>query len=335
MKLTIGTMGLTASVAAVLILGLDPSAIAADKVRFQMDWLTTGKLVSFFVARDNGYFKKNGLDVEIIKGRGSGWSATSIDTKQADYSYGDFLSAVRVMSKGGKNRAIGVGITLNGGAFIFLEGSGIKNPKDLEGKLFGTTTGDFGNVLMPAMAAASGFDDKKVIRKIMKASVRTPALFEGKIDFMSGGRGGSVPRMPIVAKRYGKKVAFLFFRDMGLETYGHVLQTHEDRIKENPDQVRRFTGAIYDAWAYSIKNPEEALEIYLKANRELNREISRGQVLQALSDVQDQKTKQQGLGYMREDIVKKSVAIANKYFKLSPAVDYKITYTNQFIRKNP
>jgi hypothetical protein len=33
--------------------------------------------------------------------------------------------------------------------------------------------------------------------------------------------------------------------------------------------------------------------------------------------------------------MKKSVEIANKYFKLSPAVDYKTTYVNQFIRKNP
>jgi hypothetical protein len=33
--------------------------------------------------------------------------------------------------------------------------------------------------------------------------------------------------------------------------------------------------------------------------------------------------------------MKKSVEIANKYFKLSPGVDYKTTYTNQFIKKNP
>jgi len=34
-------------------------------------------------------------------------------------------------------------------------------------------------------------------------------------------------------------------------------------------------------------------------------------------------------------MMKKSVEIANKYFKLSPAVEYKTTYVNQFIRKNP
>jgi NitT/TauT family transport system substrate-binding protein len=335
MKLRSVTMGLTVLVAAALILGMGPKARAAEKVRFQMDWIYTGKLVPFFVARDKGYFEKNGLDVKIIKGRGSHWSATSVDTKQADYSYGDFLTATRFMSKGGKNRVIGAGMALQGGAYIFLEGSGIRTPKDLEGKRFGGPPADFSKVLMPAMAVASDFDQNKVIIKTMKPAVRTPALFEGKIDFMGGMRGGSVPRMEIIAKRQGRKAKFLFFKDMGLETYGHMLQTHADRIKSNPDQVRRFVAAVYDAWAWSIKNPEKALDIYMKANPELDRKIHRAQMLHGLSDVQDPKTKKFGLGYMREDLVKSSVAIANKYFKLSPAVDYKMTYTNQFIRKNP
>lgn len=335
MKLKIVTMGLAALVAGVVILGIGSAAMAAEKVKLQMDWIFSGKHVPFFVARDKGFFKKNGLDVKIIKGRGSGWAATSVDAKQADYSYGDFPTALKAMAKGGKNRAIGVSMVFQGGGFIFLEGSGIKTPKDLEGKRYGATAADFGNVLLPAMAAASGFDHKKIIIKIMKPAVRTPAFFEGKIDFMSGVRGSSIPRMRIIAKRQGKKVNNLFFKDLGIDTYGHVLQTHEERIKSNPDQVRRFVGAIYDAWAWSIKYPKKAFEIYMKAIPEKDREISWAQLEQALSDVQDPETKQYGLGYMKESMVKKSVAIANKFFKLSPPVDYKMTYTNQFIRKNP
>ncbi len=45
--------------------------------------------------------------------------------------------------------------------------------------------------------------------------------------------------------------------------------------------------------------------------------------------------KGKGLGYMKESMVRKSVATANKHFKLSPQVDYKKVYTNQFIRPNP
>ncbi len=84
MKLRIGTMGLAALVAGVVILGIGPAAMGAEAVKFQLDWIFSGKHVPFFVARDKGFFKKNGLEVNIIKGRGSGWSATSVDAKQAD-----------------------------------------------------------------------------------------------------------------------------------------------------------------------------------------------------------------------------------------------------------
>lgn len=334
MRFKIGTVGLTVLVTAALILGISPKMRAAEKVTLKLNWLSLGQHVAFFVARDKGFFKKNGLDVTVLKGRGSLKSATFVDTKQVDYSFGDFLTAVRVMSKGGKNRAIGVGQVFQGGGYIFLEGSGIKAPRDLEGKRYGTTPADFGKILLPAMAASSGFDHEKIILKVMKPSVRTPALFEGKIDFMSGVRGGSIPRMPIIAKRQGKKIKFLFFKDMGLETYGHVLQTHKDRIKSNPDQIRRFVAAVYDAWAWSIQNPKKAFEVFMKANPEKDREIIWAQTLDGLADVQDPKTAKFGLGYMKEAMVKNSVAIANKYFKLSPAVDYRTTYTNQFIKKN-
>jgi NitT/TauT family transport system substrate-binding protein len=335
MKLRIGKVGLTVLAAGALILAIGSPTRAAEKVTFLMDWILEGKHVPFFVARDKGFFEKNGLEVTILAGKGSGDSATFVDARKVDYSYGDLLTAIQVISKGGKNRAVGVGMVFNGGGFIFLESSGIKQPKDLEGKRFGTNPGDFGSTLLPAVAAASGFDQNKVIIKTMDPAVRTPALFEGQIDFMSGTNGSSIQRMALLGTKQGKKINYLFLKDMGLESYGHVLQTQEERIKNNPDQVRRLLAAVFDAWAWSLKNPQEAFEIFMKANPQKERDISLAQMQAGLGDVEDAETKQYGLGYMKEAMMKKSVAIANKHFGLSPAVDYKITYTNQFIRKNP
>ena len=64
-------MGLAALVAGGVIFGIGPAAMGAETVKFQLDWIFSGKHVPFFVARDKGLFKKNGLDVKIIKGRGS------------------------------------------------------------------------------------------------------------------------------------------------------------------------------------------------------------------------------------------------------------------------
>jgi NitT/TauT family transport system substrate-binding protein len=152
---------------------------------------------------------------------------------------------------------------------------------------------------------------------------------------MSGTNGSSIQRMAVLGKRQGKNVKYLFFRDLGLETYGHVLQAREDRIKNNPDQVQRVVSAVFDAWAWALKNRKEAFEIFMKANPQKDRDISLAQMEAGLDDVKDPETQQRGLGYMKESMMKKSVEIANQYFKLSPPVDYKATYSNQFIKKNP
>ena len=70
MKLRIVTMGVAALVAVVLIFGIGPEAGAADRVSFQMDFFIGGKMAPFFVARDKGFFEKNGLEVKILMGAG-------------------------------------------------------------------------------------------------------------------------------------------------------------------------------------------------------------------------------------------------------------------------
>jgi NitT/TauT family transport system substrate-binding protein len=318
---------------AALHLSLAPRLAVAEEVKVQLDWILGGKHVPFFVARDKGYFKAKGLEAKLLEGRGSLQPAQFVDTKQADYGYGDLVTAIEVMGKGGKNRAIGTGMVFQGGGYIFLEESGIKVPKDLEGKSFGTTPGDFGQVLLPALGAAAGFDHTKVIIKNIDAAVRTPAFFERKIDFLAGARGSSVPRMAVVAKRQNKKIGYLFFKDMGINSYGHVIQVHEERIKSNPDQIKRFMAALMDAWDWSIKNPQQALEVFMSANPEKDREITSAEMQDGLGDILDPETKQFGLGYMKEAMMKRSAELANKYAGLEKPINYQMIYTNQFIGK--
>jgi len=308
-------------------------AAATEEIKVQLDWILGGKHVPFFVARDRGHFRGKGLEVRLLEGRGSLQPAQFVDTKQADYGYGDLITAIEVMAKGGKNRAVGTGMVFQGGGYIFLEESGIKVPKDLEGKNFGTTPGDFGQVLLPALGAVAKFDHTKVIIKNIDAAVRTPAFFERKIDFLAGARGSSVPRMAVIAKRQNKKIGYLFFRDMGINSYGHVIQVHEERLKNNPDQIKRFMAALMDAWDWSIKNPQQALDIFMNANPEKDREITAAEMQDGLGDILDPETKESGLGYMKEAMMKRSADLANKYAGLDKPIDYKMIYTNQFIPK--
>jgi hypothetical protein len=73
----------------------------------------------------------------------------------------------------------------------------------------------------------------------------------------------------------------------------------------------------------------------MKANPDKDREISWTQTLEGLADAQDAATREHGLGYMQPKLVEKSVAIANEYLALNLPVDWRKTYTDQFIKDTP
>src|SRR5829696_3403508 len=87
-----------------------------------------------------------------------------------------------------------------------------------------------------------------------------------------------------------------------------------------------------DGYAYAIGHPEEALDITLKANPELDRESARLSLLFAIDAIMTKASKENGLGYMEEDRMAFQIKLMSDLMKFSPPKD---VYTNQFIQKKP
>src|SRR6185312_16942990 len=66
----IGRLALLA-VAAVLCVASIGAARAETKVRFSLDWIPGSVHAPFFIAYYKGYYKDEGLDVQIDRGKGS------------------------------------------------------------------------------------------------------------------------------------------------------------------------------------------------------------------------------------------------------------------------
>ena len=75
------------------------AAHAADpvKIRFILNWKYQGPQAWFFVAQDKGYFKAEGLDVQMDQGEGSGAAVTRVASKAYDIGFGD-INALTVFA---------------------------------------------------------------------------------------------------------------------------------------------------------------------------------------------------------------------------------------------
>src|SRR5205814_10128692 len=90
------------------------TAITADKIKFQLDWIIEGKYVPFFVARDKGFFKKNGSALTLLEAKARDTSPPMVTAVRPVHCKGASWPASHVISKAARNRASGLCLTCNG-----------------------------------------------------------------------------------------------------------------------------------------------------------------------------------------------------------------------------
>ena len=69
---------------------LSSPVLAADKVDVQLDYVVRGNHAMFFVAKEKGYFAKQGIDVtEIRRGTGSPNAMRLVGNGNSEFGFGD------------------------------------------------------------------------------------------------------------------------------------------------------------------------------------------------------------------------------------------------------
>jgi NitT/TauT family transport system substrate-binding protein len=127
-------------------------AAAADKVLFSLQWIPGGNHFGVFAAKEQGFYKDAGLDVEIQRGFGSGDTAKRVATGTADIGIADAGSVIVGRSNGLKIKLVASLYEKSPDAIFFIKGNGITTPKDLEGRTIGATAGEAGEKLIPLFA---------------------------------------------------------------------------------------------------------------------------------------------------------------------------------------
>lgn len=147
-------------------------------------------------------------------------------------------------------------------AIVSLEGLGIKTPKDLENKNIGDQPGSTNQVTFPVYAQRVGVNDKLVNFVGAPPPTLPQLLSSGKVQ----GIGQFVVGVPLVEKADDKhrKAVVLPYGDQLPELYGNAILTRTDLAKENPDQVKKFTGALLKGLDDAIKDPAGAAQILKK-----------------------------------------------------------------------
>jgi len=255
----------TGTAAAVLGAGWPVHAQTLRKIKYTNPWVPEGSSVFSYVARNKGIWRKRGLDVEVARGFGSMAATQAVGAGQFDFGYAASPAAVLQMAKGLPLTMIGqIEYVPSMGVGVLVD-SPIRKPKDLEGKTMGSTptSGDY--PFLGAFAKSAGFDLSKVKVVHMDNQVRERALLEKQVDAISGFASSTIPQV----KSRGVDVRYMLMSSYGMKMYSLGLITQRKILKEDPALVEAFVDGTLEAVAWTIKNQEEALDVFLQEIAEL------------------------------------------------------------------
>lgn len=311
------------------------AAKAPVKVTFQLNYTPNAAFAPYVVAQEKGYFKKEGLDVTMLQGTGSGGALKAIAAGQADVAIADSGVMVNADQGGGAFTMIQM-LADTGVQNVYTRvGSGINNMKDLVGKTIGAAPDDAGRLLMPAVAKAQGFDVNKIDYVDVPAATKYSLLASGKIDAIFD----IAQNAPLVYQALGgqSKTKKFSFASAGVNIYSQGIVVTNDRLAKDADTFERFTYAIREGWAYAIKNPEGAMKIYHAAFPSVDIAAGVDTLKIWASLMKTSNYKANGIGWIDKDRWISTVDTVQKYFAIpaggSPISEASSLFTDKLLKR--
>ncbi|HEY1243851.1 MAG TPA: ABC transporter substrate-binding protein [Hyphomicrobiaceae bacterium] len=324
-----------AAVAAVRATGA--RAQARDKFQFRLNWTLYGEHAPFFVALDKGFYREEGLDVEILEGSGSTTVSQLVANGTNPVAYVDAATMMRGINAGMPIRAAGVSLQQSTMAFIYrADAARPTKIEEIKGSRIAITAGDASLAIFTAFMGKLNMQvsDVKMI-VVANPQAKEQAVLNKQADALLGYFMDQGPRMQL---QTGVKMGWTRLYDLaGVSTLSSAVIVNNNWIKEakNQDVLRRFLRASQRAWAYADKNREEAAKLFLAHAPAFNMEIARLEIDGTMTIIHTERTKDKPLFWTAKEDWQESQDLLQKYASMAEVKDVGVYYTNEYLSQPP
>ncbi|VTY24848.1 Putative thiamine biosynthesis protein [Xylophilus ampelinus] len=242
-----------------------PAFAQTRAISITLPWVVNGSNYWPMVGKELGYFKKRGIDLTVSRGNGSVAAAQAVANKQFDLGVVFFGGTLVNMARGLPLQALAtVGYDSLMGNLVLAD-SPIRNPKDFEGKRVGTVATSAESPYWTAFAQKTGIDLSKVTRQQLDARLIERALMDKQVDAITAIGSSSIP----VLDSLGVKTRFIPWAKSGIELYAAQVIARTETINADPGLCQAMVDGILESVVYTLKKPDESLEILYKAQPEI------------------------------------------------------------------
>lgn len=242
------------------------SMYAADKLTLQLKWVTQAQFAGYYVAKDKGFYKDEGLDVTIKPGGPDIAPAQIIAGGGADVIIDWMPSALASREKGVALVNIAQPFKRSGMMLTCRKDSGISSPKDFAGKTLGVWF--FGNEYpflswMSKLKLAT--DGSKGGVKVLKQGFNVDPILQKQADCVSTMTYNEYWQI-IDAGLTPDELAVFPYEKEGVATLEDGLYVLEKNLSDPTfvDKTARFVRASMKGWEWASANNDAAADIVLE-----------------------------------------------------------------------
>ena len=286
-----------------LALGSLP-AQAQTPIKFTLDWVFQGPTAPFLVALEKGYYKAEGLDVTMDPGQGSaGAVQREVLCVFMAYDFAPF------------------------GVYA-LKKSGIKGPKDLEGKKLGAPVFDASFRLFPAFAKMNGITKWEHVN--LTPQLREQSLVQGTVDFISGHYFSSMLDLKARGIKFDDIVAMRYV-DFGMDVYGNGIVISPEMAKDEK-AVKGFIAATIKGWKDVVADNKLGITAAKKRDPLIDEALETERLQISLqTNILTPYVKANGMGDVDPERFARSVKLVADAFGLPAAPAPDKVFTNKYL----
>lgn len=266
------------AIAMVLAAGCSQKTASTDagkkertKITFVLDWTPNTNHTGLFVAQEKGYFKEQGLEVEIIQPTED---SASLMVASGGAQFGITCQDTMAPAIIGKDalpiKAVATILQHNTSGIISLKETGIESPKNMAGHNYATWENPVEQAMIRSIVEADGgdFDEITLIPSTVYDTITALKQDVDSVWIFYAWDG-------IATELQNLETNFLDFRKRNpiFDYYTPVIIGNNEYLEENGEIAKKFLEATKKGYEYAIENPSESADILLKAVPELDEEL--------------------------------------------------------------
>lgn len=316
----------------------EPTAVPAPeltKIQFRLNWTLYGEHAPFYLGMEKGFYKEEGLDVDIVEGSGSSTVIKLIGNGTNVIGYADAATMMRGVAAGVPVKAVAVIFQSSPMSFIYRQ----EAPKptkidELKGLKVAVTAGDASMAIFESCLGANGMTLKDVnMIQVSNPAAKETSVLEGTADTFLGYFVDQPLRMEKVT---GVDMGWTKLVDIcGVNTLSSAIIANNFWAEQNPEVLKKFVRASQRAWAYSAEHPQEAAEIFVKYASAFDVPLALEELEGSLTLHYTDFSKGKALGWSAAEDWTATQDVLVQYAGFKAEEDINAFYTNDFISEPP